>query len=77
MVLHLIIIKVNYDKEPDSRYIAFTTKNNPIGISKWEPDVKANTEVRKVLAKGGSTVKEVKVYAQVLEADSSTLIASA
>jgi N4-(beta-N-acetylglucosaminyl)-L-asparaginase len=45
------------------------TKNNPIVISTWEPNVKANAEAWKVLEKGGRALDAVEAGVQVPEAD--------
>lgn len=45
------------------------TKNNPIVISTWEPNVKANAAAWQVLDKGGRALDAVEVGVQVPEAD--------
>lgn len=45
------------------------TKNNPIVISTWEPNVKANAEAWKILEKGGRALDAVEAGVQVPEAD--------
>jgi N4-(beta-N-acetylglucosaminyl)-L-asparaginase len=47
------------------------TKNNPIVISTWEPNVKANLEAWKVLTTGGRALDAVEAGVQVAEADPS------
>lgn len=51
----------------ESRYS--NTKNNPIVISTWEPNVKANAEAWKILEKGGRALDAVEAGVQVPEAD--------
>jgi N4-(beta-N-acetylglucosaminyl)-L-asparaginase len=46
-----------------------TVKNQPIVISTWAPNVKANAEAWKVLSKGGSALDAVHTGVQVTEAD--------
>ncbi|ANE49675.1 N(4)-(beta-N-acetylglucosaminyl)-L-asparaginase [Flavisolibacter tropicus] len=46
-----------------------TTKNNPIVISTWEPNVKANAEAWKILVKGGRALDAVEAGVQIPEAD--------
>lgn len=50
-------------------YGAATVKNNPIVISTWAPNVKANAEAWRVLAAGGKAVDAVEAGVQVPEAD--------
>lgn len=44
-------------------------KNNPIVISTWAPNVKANAEAWKVLGKGGRALDAVEAGVQIPEAD--------
>lgn len=46
-----------------------TIKNNPIVISTWAPNVKANTEAWKVLGSSGRAVDAVEAGVQIPEAD--------
>lgn len=45
------------------------TKNNPIVISTWAPNVKANAEAWKILGKGGRAVDAVEAGVQIPESD--------
>jgi len=47
------------------------TKNNPIVISTWEPNVKANAEAWKVLENGGRALDAVEAGVMIPEADPS------
>src|SRR5579875_2848861 len=44
-------------------------KNNPIVISTWAPNVKANAEAWKILGKGGRALDAVEAGVQIPEAD--------
>jgi len=44
-------------------------KNNPIVISTWAPNVKANAEAWKILGAGGSALDAVEAGVQIPEAD--------
>ncbi len=46
-----------------------TTKNNPVVISTWAPNVKANAEAWKILGHGGRAVDAVEAGVQIPEAD--------
>jgi N4-(beta-N-acetylglucosaminyl)-L-asparaginase len=48
---------------------AGTVKNNPIVISTWAPNVKANTEAWKILGVGGKALDAVEAGVQIPEAD--------
>jgi N4-(beta-N-acetylglucosaminyl)-L-asparaginase len=50
-------------------YGAAPVKNNPIVISTWGPNIKANAEAWKVLSAGGRAVDAVEAGVQVPEAD--------
>ena len=54
-----------------SDYQSPGVKNNPIVISTWASNVKANAEAWKVLAKGGGALDAVEAGVQVPEADPS------
>src|SRR5215218_145240 len=45
------------------------TKNNPVVLSTWAPNAKANTEAWKILGSGGHAVDAVEAGVQVPEAD--------
>ncbi len=47
----------------------FSNKNNPIVISTWAPNVKANAEAWKILGAGGSALDAVEAGVQIPEAD--------
>ena len=46
-----------------------TVKNQPVVISTWAPNIKANAEAWKILSKGGSALDAVHLGVQVPEAD--------
>ncbi len=46
-----------------------TTKNNPIVLSTWAPNVKANAEAWKILGQGGKSIDAVEAGVQIPEAD--------
>src|SRR5690349_9860478 len=48
-----------------------TVKNNPIVISTWAPNVKANEEAWLTLGKGGRSIDAVEAGVQIPEADPS------
>ena len=54
-------------------YGAATVKNNPVVISTWGPNVKANAEAWKVLSAGGRALDAVEAGVQVPEADPSDM----
>lgn len=45
------------------------TKNNPVVISTWAPNVKANAEAWKILGQGGKAIDAVEAGVQIPEAD--------
>lgn len=50
-------------------YGAATVKNNPVVISTWAPNVKANAEAWKILSAGGRALDAVEAGVQIPEAD--------
>src|SRR5215218_9427783 len=48
---------------------AVTTKNNPVVLSTWAPNAKANTEAWKILGSGGRALDAVETGVQIPEAD--------
>lgn len=46
-----------------------TTNNNPIVLSTWAPNVKANAEAWKILGQGGKAIDAVEAGVQIPEAD--------
>lgn len=47
----------------------FVVKNNPIVLSTWAPNAKANAEAWKILASGGRALDAVEAGVQITEAD--------
>ena len=58
-----------FKKEMAASSDRLSSKNNPIVISTWAPNVKANAEAWKILVKGGRALDAVEAGVQIPEAD--------
>ncbi len=65
----LSTLAVYFNRTHAALWEQVTTKNNPIVISTWAPNIKANAEAWKILEQGGRAVDAVEAGVQIPEAD--------
>ncbi len=62
-------LSVLFNRSSAAGFEERTTKNNPVVISTWAPNIKANAEAWKILGQGGRAVDAIEAGVQIPEAD--------